>query len=666
MTLPARVARSAGGGCLNHRPFFMPTGYPSNNVEADSAPSAPSILIVEDEALVAADIEARLERMGYRVAGQAQTSEEAIQQTVEHRPDLILMDINLGRGGDGVATAQALRPHRDVPVVFLTANSDPATVERATRAGPFGYILKPFKDREIEIAIQLALAKHEMEHRLRLSERRFIATVSGLADGVIAADPAGKVTFLNPAAERLTGWPLAEAVGRELREVFPALHPETRETDTAFFSAFLHVCNSEAVIREAVLRARAGAESFIEYRAAYLYDDRRRFSGAVISITDVTERRQAGERLAHSQRELQKAHEHLLHKHEELQGFYHSVSHEVKTPLTSPREFVSLVLEGLAGPVTETQQEYLSIAQESCDQMRTYINDMLDVTRLDTGKVHVEFQPASLGALAQRFVTRFAPAAARKGVALECVVAPNLPLLPLDESRIGQVLTNLLSNALKFTPEAGRITVSVTAAARGCLELAVADTGRGIAPEHHDRIFDRLYQVEREDASSREGLGLGLHICRELTRLHGGTIRVESKVGTGSAFIVSLPIAGSVQVSVLVVEDEAAMRQALQCLLQRANFTVTAVESGAEALERWSEAKPDVVLTDLQMPHMDGAALLREIRTRGILVPVVVHTGFPESEVMARAMEFSPFTLLSKPCDAAMLFKTLRTLARPS
>src|ERR1019366_3597753 len=138
-----------------------------------------------------------------------------------------------------------------------------------------------------------------------------------------------------------------------------------------------------------------------------------------------------------------------------------TLSHELITPLTSAREFVSIVMDGLAGPLTKTQLEYLGIAKESCDQLRLYINDLLDVTRLETGKMRIEFQVVSLAALVERVVEMLAPAAAGEGISLSCDCQPDLPAVPLDQQRLQQVLTNLTTNALKFTPAGGQIRLSL-------------------------------------------------------------------------------------------------------------------------------------------------------------------------------------------------------------
>jgi two-component system sensor histidine kinase/response regulator len=226
-----------------------------------------------------------------------------------------------------------------------------------------------------------------------------------------------------------------------------------------------------------------------------------------------------------------------------MHSFYHMLSHELKTPLTAAREFVAIVLDGLVGPLTDEQREYLALAKDSCDQMTLGLNDLLDVTRLDTGKLHIVPRPTCFGAVVSRAIVSMAPVAQDKEILLQRIIASDLPEVFIDEKRITQVLTNLLSNALKFTSIGGEIVVKADHDPQrpAWVLVSVSDTGRGIAPEQLNCIFDRLYQVQSEDAGMAGGLGLGLHICQEVVRLHGGEIWVDSTLGKGSTFFFTIP-----------------------------------------------------------------------------------------------------------------------------
>jgi two-component system, sensor histidine kinase and response regulator len=247
--------------------------------------------------------------------------------------------------------------------------------------------------------------------------------------------------------------------------------------------------------------------------------------------------------LEEQDRILAQTNQELRRKQEEIQSFYHMLSHELKTPLTATYEFVAIVLDGLAGPLTELQSEYLTRAKDSCHQIKRGLTDLLDATRLDTGKFHIAPRQSSIGTVVAQAVASMAPIAHGRGICLQHAIAADLPEVWIDEQRIAQVLTNLLSNALKFTPSGGEVLVGVSNHREqpAYICISVSDTGRGIEAEHLGHIFDRLYQVRTDDAEIEGGLGLGLYICRELVRLHGGEIWVDSMRGLGSTFTFTLP-----------------------------------------------------------------------------------------------------------------------------
>jgi len=413
------------------------------------------------------------------------------------------------------------------------------------------------------------------------------------------------------------------------------------------------------------LIASDGSVHYIESQGSVIRQGSGQITKVLVVSRDVTERKRNEVAMQRMQAELEQSNRDLQRRNQEIQTFYHTLSHELKTPLTSAREFVSIVMDGLAGPLNETQLEYLGIAKESCDQLRLYINDLLDVTRLETGKMSLEFQTAPLAGLIQRVVKMLAPAAEGKGVCLSSDCLPDLPDVPLDRQRIRQVLTNLTTNAIKFTPAGGQIHIrlSESVASPECLQVAVRDTGRGIPPDQLDLIFSRLYQVNGDDqsADSSRGLGLGLYICQELVQLHGGRIWAESEPGQGSTFSFTIPKCQTpASQNVLVVDDDPQAIELVCARLEPEHYHVTSAASGREALEQMHRQLPDVVLMDLQMPGLDGADTLKEIRKAWGAIPVILHTSYPESEQIMRALQESPFTVLAKPYDARRLLEAVR------
>ena len=178
------------------------------------------ILVVEDEPVVARDLHRALTQGGYEVTALCRTGAEAVEAVRLQQPDLVLMDIGLQGGMDGIEAATRVQREFQRPVVFLTGHADEATTLRARAAEPYGYLLKPFHEGELRSVVELAVSRHRADTKLRASEERFVSTLRSMADGVISTDVLGAVTFMNPVAEKLTGWPLAQARGRALHEIF--------------------------------------------------------------------------------------------------------------------------------------------------------------------------------------------------------------------------------------------------------------------------------------------------------------------------------------------------------------------------------------------------------------------------------------------------------------
>jgi len=252
------------------------------------------ILVVEDESLIAAHIEENLIALGYRVPGIANSGVQALRLVHETQPDLILMDITLKGDMDGIAVARQVRSTLKIPVVYLTAHADDATLKRARLTEPYGYILKPFSDRELKTTIEMALYKHQMEMKLHESEQWLRTTLRSVADAVIATNGNGHVTFMNPTAESLTGWSTDEAQGKPFDEVF-VTHDEHGARQGNPVTRVL--ASGEIVGRAngAVLHARAGSARHIDDSAAPIRDEKGNVRGVVVVFRDISERRRTQE-----------------------------------------------------------------------------------------------------------------------------------------------------------------------------------------------------------------------------------------------------------------------------------------------------------------------------------------------------------------------------------
>ncbi|MBI4552732.1 MAG: response regulator [Candidatus Latescibacteria bacterium] len=253
---------------------------------------AAKILIVEDESITAKYIQHLLERFGYEVPGIAASGEEALRKTEDTQPDLILMDIGLKGKMDGIATAEQIHDRFIVPFVYLTAYSDDQTLQRAKITAPFGYLLKPFQEKELEITIAMALYKYEMERKLAESEQWLATTLNSLGDAVIATDTKSRIKYINPVAEGLTGWTQAEAVGKDLTDVFQLVNTRTLARLESPVSPDLEEPVSGGLANQ-MLMAKDGRTTPIDARATSIKNDQGQNLGVVLVFQNITERKQA-------------------------------------------------------------------------------------------------------------------------------------------------------------------------------------------------------------------------------------------------------------------------------------------------------------------------------------------------------------------------------------
>jgi PAS domain S-box-containing protein len=263
-----------------------------------------SVLIVEDEVIVAQNLASKLEKLGYTVAGTAINGHEAVEMALAHPPQLVLMDIKLQGELDGVATVEKIKKHLDIPVIYLTAHSDPNTLSRAKISQPYGYVIKPFDERDLATQIELALYKHEADRRVREQREWLRITLTSIGDAVIATDEAGRVTFINPVAESLTGWQQDEAIGQPVQEVFRIVNEYTLKVVDDPVRKVLQSGKIVALANHTVLLRKGGGEVPIDDSGAPILDAQGRVLGVVLVFRDISGRRRAEEALQKSQRKL--------------------------------------------------------------------------------------------------------------------------------------------------------------------------------------------------------------------------------------------------------------------------------------------------------------------------------------------------------------------------
>lgn len=265
----------------------------------------PIILIVEDESIVALNIQTRLEQIGYEVAAVVSSGEEAIEIVEASQPDLILMDIKLSGNLNGIQAAQQIRARFKIPVVYLTASTDQLTLQQAQITEPYGYIKKPFEPRELYSAIEIALYKHKMDQQIKKREQWLVTILSSIGHGVITTDQDGLITFMNPVAESLTAWNSEDVLGRELSQVFRIIDQGTREAIDNPIAIALREGITIALGNKVLLITRDGREIQIDDRIAPIKGEGEEVRGAVLVFHDIIEPKQAEEAILRANEELQ-------------------------------------------------------------------------------------------------------------------------------------------------------------------------------------------------------------------------------------------------------------------------------------------------------------------------------------------------------------------------
>lgn len=369
--------------------------------------------------------------------------------------------------------------------------------------------------------------------------------------------------------------------------------------------------------------------------------------------------------------------------------FLGTLSHELRTPLSSILGWAKLLREGRCDPTSASKG--LDIIERNAQAQQRIIEDILDVSRIVAGRLRVDTEPVDLAALASEVVESVRPTAESKEVEVALEPCAGRCRVAGDSVRLRQVLWNLLSNGVKFTPQGGRVSVHVEQ--RGDrVALRVSDTGKGIEPAFLPHVFERFRQADSSTTRDNGGLGLGLAIVRHLTEMHGGSASVDSAgLGRGASFTVTLPVrpfsapvrepssAGSAasprppardqrlaQLSVLIVEDEVDSRELIELLLASEGATVRSAANALEALALLDEAAPDVLLSDIGMPGRDGYWLAREVRSRRPELPAIALTAFSAQDDIERAMAAGFVHHVGKPVDPEQLVRALTTCRRPS
>ena len=625
-----------------------------------------------DDAIVSKDLNSIIlswNKAAERLFGYS--AEEAIGQSIrmiipedrQHEEDFVLTKI---RAGEGIRHYDTVRRHRNGTLVPISLTVSPIYDDTGQVIGA-SKIARDISDRVAGI----------------VAARRLAAVVESSDDAIITKDLNSVITSWNPAAERMFGYTEEEAVGRSVRMLIPE-DLQSEEDDV-----LRKIREGRRVEHYETLRQRKdGRKIAISLTVSPIHDAGGAIVGASKIARDITEGAKLRAENVRLYREAQDA-------NRLKDEFLAVLSHELRTPLNAILGY-SRLLRGNLLPEDQVGRG-LETLERNARWLTQIVDDVLDVSRIVSGKIRLDVQPVDLASVINNAVATVQPAADAKQVRIQTLIDPRTGPVSGDPDRLQQVAWNLLSNAVKFTPKGGRVQVRLERV-NSHLEIIVSDTGVGIKDEFLPLVFERFRQAEAGPTRRSGGLGLGLAIVRHIVEMHGGSVQAASAgENHGATFTVRLPLMivqplnrpkpdrehptserrhalqtlGDLKdVHVLAVDDEPDALRLLQDVLQMAGARVSTASSAAMALEAASEGHPDVILADIGMPGTDGYELIRQIRTSADLglrnIPAAALTAFARSEDRTRALQSGFEMHLAKPVDPGELVASVATLVRRS
>ncbi|MGI8838562.1 MAG: PAS domain S-box protein [Pyrinomonadaceae bacterium] len=507
-------------------------------------------------------------------------------------------------------------------------------------------------------------------------EIRFQAhLLDAVEQAVIATDLEGNIIYWNSFADQLYGWTATEAVGANIMDITPAV--SLREQAAEIFSILKQ---GKSWSGEFLVKRRDGVEFPVMVTDSPILDDRGHLIGMVgVSVDNTSRRRTEEEReklLAREQQARAEAEDANRLKDE----FLATLSHELRNPLNVVIGYAEILRRS-----DESQPH--SFVVKAADTIRRnalaqaqLVSDLLDLSRLQMGKLALNQQPVSLSTIITDAVETVRTEAKAKRITLNIDLDPEILVIEGDPVRLGQVAWNLLNNAVKFTPVDGNVKIALTRDGEDAL-LTIEDNGQGISPEFLPHVFEIFRQADASSARRQGGMGIGLALVKQLAELHGGRVSAESQgVGAGARFSVWIPLykAGVAGIAseptgatgalerkfILVVDDSAETTDMLGRLLQFEGAFVESARSGAEALEIARRKNFDLVVSDISMPEMDGYQLLQKLRELPSManVPAVALTGYGRGADIERALAEGFAEHLTKPLDLDQLLQIVRRL----
>ena len=523
--------------------------------------------------------------------------------------------------------------------------------------------------------------KKKTEETLKQKLAAIEASIDGIA--ILAGDT---YTYLNQAHLKLFGYQHPkELVGKSWQQLYSKAELQRLEQEV------FPILIQQGHWRGEATAQRKDGSTFTEELSLTLTED-----GNLICVCrDISERKQAEKQLRQTNERLELTNLKLERATRAKDEFLANMSHELRTPLNAVIGMSEGLQEEVFGSITPDQQKAIGIIEVSGQHLLDLINDILDLSKIEAGKLEVEISSVSLTELLEQSLIFVRQPAMKKQIKLTTEIAPELnQKISVDQRRMRQVLINLLSNAIKFTPEGGEVTLTAELESEktNSLKISVKDTGIGIASENLDKLFQPFVQLDSRLNRQYTGTGLGLALVRQIVELHQGEVSVSSQLGEGSCFSIYLPYSHQNQVSIseentsvsasqtlsidlpnppeksssllLLAEDNQANIDTVYDYLTSYNYQLIIAKNGREAVEMSKQHQPNLILMDIQMPEMDGLEAIRQIRTNPSLtqIPIIAVTALAMAEDVAKCREVGANELMTKPLKLKKLLGMIQNL----
>ncbi len=628
----------------------------------------------------------------------------ALHLLTEHALDLVLLDLSLP-DSQGLATFETVY-HRlpDLPIIVLTGLDDEEFAVNAVRSGAQDYLVKGEINNQLLIrAIRYAIERKRSAEALRETQLRYTALFENSNNGIFLISLDGLYLNLNGRAAAMLGCTVADVLGKPVTDfIFTPAHGDLHHQIATLLRG------EPLPIYECLLNRRAGAPIDadagqplpLEVNTTLVRTATNKPLYIQSIARDITKRRQIedalraeriqlAQRVAERTQELSAVNAKLLRSARMKDEFLATVSHELRTPLSVILTITEAMEDHVYGELGAAQAKALQRMRKSGRHLLALINDILDVSKIESGKLDLEIGPLSLQMICEDSLQMVQEAAAAKALQVTATIDPAISLCYADGRRLMQMLVNLLNNAIKFTPNGGKIGLDVHGdREHEVLFFTVWDTGIGIADVDMPRLFQPFVQLDSRLAREYQGAGLGLALVYRLAELHGGSITVESTVNQGSRFTISLPWHPSISMSarlnqlerclpaalpdpvtddktkplLLIVEDNAISLEAMEAYLRANDYRLILAHTGAESVVQAKENAPDLILMDIQMPEMDGLEAIQQIRRHPTLqyIPIIALTALAMPGDRDRCLAAGATAYLSKPVSLQHLKQVIQ------